>query len=563
MPSTKAWLQPLAAALAFVFCAGLSVPSQRITYTLTPVLEDGALRALQVDLTFRGQVDGETDLNLPNEWGGEAELWRGIEGLAIVSGAEMREGEGAHQRILTHAPNARIHVRYRVVQDWEGEPSGGRNTYRPIIQPTYFHLIGEAALATPDLDHRTPARLRLRGLPRGWSVASDLQHPGLVLGRVWASITVGGDYRIVRAADPNIRVAIRGDWSFTDRDFASQVGEIIAGHRAFWGDRSSPYLVTVTQTVQTHSGQISVGGTGLDDAFAFFATPNVGDRPIARTLAHESFHTWIPGRVGGMPQEGEAAHYWFSEGFTDFYTGRLLVRQGLWTPQQFADDLNEMLSAYAQSPVREAPNARILADFWSDRDVQQLPYQRGRLLATIWDARLRARGGSLDQVMREMRERALDGDERKATELFPAVAEAMGLEGRADIAAYAEAGAAVTLPEDVFAPCGRVLTVEKPVFDAGFDVEALRANRGVISGVDSNLPAYAAGLRDGMVFVRQQAGNIGNADEPLVLVVRDGEQERTISYLPRGRASYAMQRLEIDPDLNPETFQQCRAVLGG
>lgn len=561
--SMRTRLRPLAAALAFVFCAGLSVPSQRITYTLTPVIEGGALRAVQVDLTFRGQVDGETDLNLPNEWGGESELWRGIEDLAIVSGAEMRDGESPSQRILTHAPNGLIHVRYRVIQDWEGEPRGGRNTYRPIIQPTYFHLIGEAALATPDLDNRTPARLRVRGLPRGWSFASDLQHPGLVLGRVWASITVGGDYRIVRAADPNIRIAIRGDWSFSDGAFASEVGEIISGHRRFWGDRSSPYLVTVTQTVQANPGQMSVGGAGLDDAFAFFATPNVGDRPIARTLAHESFHTWIPGRVGGVPQEGEALHYWFSEGFTDFYTGRMLVRQGLWTPQQFADDLNEMLSAYAQSPVREAPNARILADFWSDRDVQQLPYQRGRLLASIWDARLRARGASLDQVLREMRERALDGDERKATELFPAVAEAMGQGVRGDIAAYAEAGGAIVLPEDAFAPCGRVLTVERPVFDAGFDVGALRANRGVISGVDADLPAYAAGLRDGMVFVRQQSGNIGEVDQPLVLVVREGEQERTISYLPRGRATYWVQRLEIDPDLNPESFQQCRAVLGG
>lgn len=561
--SMKAWLQPLAAALAFLFCAGLSAPSQRITYTLTPILQEGALHAVQIDLTFRGQGDGETDLQLPNEWGGETELWRGIEDLVVVSGAEMRDGENASQRVLTHAPNAPIHVRYRVIQDWEGAPTGGRNTYRPIIQPTYFHLIGEAALVTPDLNNATPVRMRLRGMPRGWRFASDLQHPGLVLGRVWASITVGGDYRIIRAADPSIRIAIRGDWSFTDRAFATEVGEIVSGHRSFWGDRASPYLVTVTQTVQRNPGQISVGGTGLDDAFAFFATPNVDHAPIARTLAHESFHTWMPGRVGGVPEEGEAAHYWFSEGFTDFYTGRLLVREGLWTPEDFAADLNEMLRAYAQSPVREAPNASILAAFWSDRDVQQLPYQRGRLLATIWDARLRAQGHSLDQVMHEMRERALAGDERSATELFPAVSDAMGVDVRPDIATYAEAGARVVLSEDVFAPCGRVVTIDAPMFDAGFDAAAMRANHGVISGVDPTLPAYAAGLRDGMVFVRQQSGRVGDVEQQLVLVVRDGDQERTISYFPRGRGTYSLQRLEIDPALNPDSFQRCRAVLGG
>jgi predicted metalloprotease with PDZ domain len=559
----KFWLQPLAAALAFVFCAGLSVPSQRITYTLTPVMEDGALQAVQIDLSFRGQGDGETGLRLPDEWGGEAELWRGIEALTIVSGAEMRDGERVNERVLTHEPNARIHVRYRVIQDWEGVPTGGRNPYRPIVQPTYFHLIGETALVTPDLHNATPARIRTRRMPRGWRFASDLQHRGLALGHVWASVTVGGDYRIRGAADGATRVAIRGGWSFSDEAFTAQVADIIGGHRAFWRDRSAPYLVTVTQTLQRHEGQMSVGGTGLSDAFALFSTPNADDAPITRTLAHESFHTWIPGLIGGMPEENEAASYWFSEGLTDFYTGRMLVRADLWTPQQFADDLNEMLEAYARSPVRDAPNARIVADFWSDQQVQQLPYQRGRLLMTIWDARLRAEGRSLDQAMQEMRARATAGDPLNAVQMFPVVLDSMGLDVRADIASHAEAGARVLLPEGVFAPCGRVITQEVAAFDAGFDIPAMRANNRVIRGVDPGLPAYAAGLRDGMVFVRQQSGHVGDAEQQLVLVVRDGDQERTISYFPRGRDTYALQRLEIDPTLEGERLAQCRATLGG
>jgi hypothetical protein len=66
-----------------------------------------------------------------------------------------------------------------------------------------------------------------------------------------------------------------------------------------------------------------------------------------------------------------------------------------------------------------------------------------------------------------------------------------------------------------------------------------------------------------MVFVRQQSGHVGDAEQQLVLVVRDGEQERTISYFPHGRGAYALQRLEIDPALEGERLAQCRAVLGG
>ena len=102
-----------------------------------------------------------------------------------------------------------------------------------------------------------------------------------------------------------------------------------------------------------------------------------------------------------------------------------------------------------------------------------------------------------------------------------------------------------------------------PTFDPGFDVAAMRANNRVISGVDPDLPAYAAGLRDGMVFVRQQSGQVGDPEQQLVLVVREGEQERTISYFPRGRGTYALQRLEIDQAMEGDQFEQCRAVLGG
>ncbi len=560
MPSI---LRLFALVLALLVCSA-QVPSQRIEYTLTPLLRNGALEAVQIDLVFRGQGDGETELRLPDSWGGQEELWRGIDALSIISGAQMRDGEAVNERVLTHAPNARIHVRYRVIQDWEGAPNARQgNAYRPVIQPTYFHLIGDAALVTPDLHLATPVRVRTRGMPRGWSFASDLQHPGLSLGRVWASVTVGGDYRIHRGQDRNIRVAIRGDWTFTDQAFTAQVNEIVTGHRRFWSDRSSPYLVTVTQIEQPEPGWLSVGGTGLDDAFAFFATPNGEARLIARTLAHESFHTWIPGRIGGAPQEDEAAQYWLSEGFTDFYTGRMLVREGLWTPQEFADDLNEMLAAYALSPVRAEPNTRILADFWSDREVQRLPYQRGRLLATIWDARLRAHGRDLDDAMLEMRERALAGDPAKAAEMFPIVAAAMGVDVSDDIETYVEAGAPVTLPEDIFAPCGRVLSEDRPVFHRGFDIAATQANNNVIAGVDPELPAYAAGMRDGMVLIRRDGGQIGDATQEITYIVRDGETERAITYVPRGRGTFLLQRLVIDTPLEGERYAQCRAILGG
>lgn len=560
----RTWIKALVLVGATFVLSAQRAP-ERIEYTLTPVLEAGALQAVQIDLRFRGEADGQTALRLPNSWGGRDELWRAIREVEAVSGATIADGEGPAQRVLTHRPNARVHVRYRIVQDYEGPPSAREgNAYRAVVQPGYFHLIGEAAMVTPDgADNATPVRLRVRNLPRGWAFASDLEHAGLTLEKVWASVSVGGDFRIARGADPNIRVAIRGSaWSFSDASFIAKVNDIVTRQREFWGDASTPFLVTVIETAQPSQGWLSLGGTGLGDAFAFFATNNAQEASIARTLAHESLHTWIPLAIGGFPDEGQAAQFWLSEGFTDFYMGRLLVRHGLWTPQDFAADFNNTLRAYAISSAREAPNARIVEDFWRNQEVQQLPYQRGRLLATMWDQRLRARGSSMDVLIRDARTRAAQS-EATAEQVFSALATEHVSGFAADYAAYVIEGRAVLLAEDVLAPCGRVVTAQMRRFHRGFDIDATSANNNIITGVDPALPAYAAGLRDGMQMLARDAGEIGNAEVEIVYRVRDGAEERTIRYMPRGHGMVTVQRLELAQPLEGEALTQCVAVLGG
>ncbi|MBX9747335.1 MAG: hypothetical protein K2X34_10570 [Hyphomonadaceae bacterium] len=562
----RVW-KSIAAIGAMMLCGAQAPLPPRIEYDLTPVMRAGELVAVQVDMRFRGEADGETRLRLPGEWGGQPELWRSLADIAAVSGAALAETGEPNSRVLAHRPNARIHLRYRIIQDFEGAPNArGGNAYRPIIQPSYFHLIGDAVFITPEnADLITPVRVRPRNFPRGWRYASDLEHSALTLGRIWSSVTVGGDFRIVERPEQDLRIALRGAWSFGDDAFADEVSRILGAQRAFFSDPPSPYLVTVIQLESPQQNWLSIGGTGLGDAFAFFATANAEASGITGTLAHEGLHTWISGLIGGLPSvaDGQAAHYWLSEGFTDFYTGRILVREGIWTPAQFAEHLNEGLRAYAQSPVREAPNSRILADYWTDRDVQRLPYLRGRWLATLWDQRLRAQGRDFDDAILEMRARARAGDPLKAGDMFPVVMEGLGVDVRADIATYVEGGAAILLPEDIFAPCGRVETSNAAAFHRGFDIAATQANNNIITGVDPTHPAYAAGMRDGMVLIRRDSGEIGNAEVEIAYVVRDGETERTLRYMPRSNTTFVQQRLVLSDQLVDNALAQCIAVLGG
>lgn len=145
--------------------------------------------------------------------------------------------------------------------------------------------------------------------------------------------------------------------------------------------------------------------------------------------------------------------------------------------------------------------------------------------------------------------------------MFEAVMQEMGVDVRVDVASHVEQGAPILLPEDVFAPCGRITTRETPIFSRGFDSEATVANHNVISGVDASLPAYAAGLRNGMVLVRRDHGVIGDAEHEIAYVVRDGVTERTIAYMPHGHGTYTMQRLVLDEPLEGEQAARCHAVL--
>lgn len=555
---TSAAVAASLAVLPLAFTARAAAPpaaAPLVHYSLSPHLVGDSLVAVRIELRFAGDTDGETTLNLPNEWGGESNLFEAIRDLNVTGGT-LRDGADAAHRVVTHAPDAPLTVSYEVVQEQPGPPSAdGDNPYRPIIQPGYFHLIGEAAFVVPAWPGETIADFQVAGLPAGWGFASDVQHarPGhpLTLADLQESITVGGDFRVITRphAGGDLRVAIRGKWAFTDDGLADKIDRIVASHLQFWGDPEEPFLVTVLP-LATEGQSSSLGGTGRSDAFAFFATDNGQEATINRILAHEHLHTWIPRRLGRMPVEDEATAYWLSEGFTDFYTFRLLVHDGLWSPRDFLDAANEVLMKYAQSSVRTAPNTKILAEFWSSREAQDLPYQRGFLLAMLWDQRLRkaSRGKrDLDDVMLALRRQFTKYEKRDDA---PLVTEAFARAMRDarcaiddDLAYYVENGAAVLLPQDLLAPAGRLETLDLPEFDRGFDPLKTAAAGNIVAGIDSTGPAFAAGLRNGMKILKRESGQPDNPAIEFVYRILDTGTEKVIRYLPAGKRTFVTQRL--------------------
>jgi predicted metalloprotease with PDZ domain len=557
-----------ALAVAALLLTAAKAPEKPIAYKITPVLQPDGSRTLDVRMRLRGDSDGETELFLPSVWAGSSELWRhttrlGIRGATSVGGSYERP-------VVSHRPGARLEFRYRIVSAYSEDPGFDYEKARPMVRPDWFFVHGESVFATPGGDPARPARFKWGKLPKGWTVASDLDHLGgkpTTLANLVNTVAIGGArLRVVRRdlRGAPLRVAVLGDWTFTPDQLADTVAPIVAAEDAFWGDRSSPFLIAMAPLGHLPSG-LTYAGTGRTDAFSIASTSAFELRQGARFLAHEYMHSWVPNELGAMPEEDEARDYWFSEGFNDYLASKVLLRAGLWSLAEWAADKNETLIRYGTSPAKTIKGDEIAARFWTDPNVQQVSYDRGHLLAAKLDSEIAAGsagGQSLESVLRAQRLAATKSPEL-ATALFRRVLlERTGIDIAPDLERYARRGEPLLLAPDLFGECGRLVPARRREFHRGYDAAATRAAGGRITGVVPHGPGFAAGLRDGMRLIRREAGKVGDSTVEIAYRVSDETGEKVIRFLPEGKGEFEVQHLEITA-AGPEQESRCRARLGG
>ncbi|MBY9066399.1 hypothetical protein K1X12_05785 [Hyphomonas sp. WL0036] len=559
---------------AIAFLPGIA-RGETVLWQIAPQLSSGAVTGLDLTLTFPGDEDGETALSLPDRWGGEAQLYLGLDAIT-AEGGEILPASSPAGLILHHAPGAQITLHWKVPSAGKGPPDskqGRGNDYRPRFSSDYFFLLGHTVLIRPEhLPDDTPVRMDLTAFSQsGIPFVSDLEHGthgrAMDLGDLHSSVLFGGGIRIIDAGNGG-RLALTGKLDhITDEEWKSSFVHISADQRAYWQTEDEPFLVTVIAS-DMGPRAMSIGGTGLGDAFALFVSQNMDLDTGLPVIAHEMIHSWVPGRIGRMPEENDAGAYWLSEGFTDWTTFRTLARGGHWSPERFAEGFNRSLSAYDLSDYRNAPNTAIIRDFWTTPEIGDLPYQRGMLIATWLDAGVRARtqgNKDFDDILLAMQAASRAAPNAQATDLLlAALLEESGWDARSAIEQMAEAGNDIPLAEDTFAPCGVIITESKPVWERGFNFEATRRAGWIIQGVKRNSAAWAAGLRNGMHITNwsETSQDRLNPTEKTATVSLAGTSA-DITWLPIAAEPRPVRRLKIFEDLSPEAADGCRKRLAG
>lgn len=546
----------------------------RVRYLLTPELSGGVLTALRVEVRFRADPSGVIDFLWSDCWAGEAMLWQWTRDF-LVTGATAVEKIGDGRWRVRAGSDADLKASYRIVSAYDHDPTvEDSDKPKPVVRPHWFYVVGSVLFGYPEGYELAPASFEWSGPSSGFGFASNLEHlagEGAkrnelgTVADVVNSIVIGGhDLRTFAALDGSgVRVATVGSYAFTAEQLDHLARRIINVERDFWGaDRHARFLVTAAPIVSSPTA-MKYGGTSLGDGFALWVDQRAPLEDMKWLLAHEYFHTWNPTRLGPMPEDQatQAVDYWFSEGLTDYYARALMVRAGLISPAEFAAQWNAMLAAYAASPVRNMPAAQAAAAFWESEAAHNLPYQRGAMLAAMWNARLLAisKGKSnLDTVMKAQLA-AAQSSTHFATDLFRGLALQRGLDIGPDEARYLMRGETITLPPDTFGPYATVITEQRPAYARGFNIDATAEGYNIAVDVDPLSPAYVAGLRDGMKILARTEGEPENALVPIGILVEDRGLQQKIRYLPQGSEQVSVQQVTLATNA-PST---CGLALGG
>ncbi len=343
------------------------------------------------------------------------------------------------------------------------------------------------------------------------------------------------------AAGPLKRYPVTGSRDFglywlTDPPFdTAQVAKGIRGlydsMARFFRDEGKPYRVFIR-----HNPHRDGGGTALPQSFMFGW--NEATAPTATNLqsllAHEMTHNW-PAMQG---EHGDTA--WYSEGAAEFYSLVLSKRAGVFSTQQFLEEINERASGYYTNPYVRASNAAAAEQFWKDWAAQRVPYGRGFMYLALVDAKIRAHSGgarSLDDIVTAMFDRQRSGKPYGIPQWLGLVAAELGsATAQKDFDAMVN-GELIVLPPTSFAPCLRpVPHKDDRPYQLGFDAASLSAEPKVIRGLVPNSAAAKTGLRDGDVVV--SADDVlqvqKDAAQSMHLSVRRGETITPITYVPRG-----------------------------
>ncbi|RUO41969.1 hypothetical protein CWE22_07450 [Pseudidiomarina aestuarii] len=367
-----------------------------------------------VNITFQGDADGTTELEF-SRWAGLENLsdhLRGVQASYLDGSIIELNQDGDDGWLVDHDPNATISFQYQIASNSLQREGEGQAYFRPLVSAEMIHLIGHSALLLPS-HYKQDFSLKFTWLPHSHTAAfnsfvgaNDFKKDSVSMSELRGALFVMGDIQIEQreVAGQPLYITLQRrpdeglDWNFNIALLADLAASITQAERDFFGDYDFPfYWVSAISAGQAMSEGYMFSGTLLHNNFALFLNPSTifelnepNGSPIVNLLAHEMMHVWIGSRISPELSTPVGELAWFTEGFTNYLTNKVLVHAEILSQEQYVTVMNEAFTALIENPAKNASNEDIAEKFWSDFDHQMLPYQRGHLVAFYLDHSLRS-----------------------------------------------------------------------------------------------------------------------------------------------------------------------------
>jgi len=398
----------------FSIASSFAQTVKTFNYQIEPVI-DGNQSHFLVTITFREKEQGGMRFLFPKVWGME----NSEEFIQLMSVKNAEYQQDSESISLKYRKNAKVRVTYKLKNGVSDSIPGRGQEYVPTIKPTYYTVFTNSGIIVPEENENFkynftlhwknyPEQYRSKPITSfGDGLKQELKMVSVV--DLQNGILVGGDYRLYEKINEKKQIthfAIRGKWSFKDDELASSIESTLRQQRQFWDDYSAKrYLITVSAGGYENEFEQSYSGTGLHHSFAVTAVCNSTTQvhSLYYLFHHELMHNWI----GNQIQNGadEELSYWFSEGFTDYFSRKNMYESGLITKEQYVDLIDSVLAIHYNNPLAAAHNDSIKANFWKRSYYGKLPYNRGSIFAYYLDGKMQTVSGGkydLKAIMRIM-----------------------------------------------------------------------------------------------------------------------------------------------------------------
>jgi len=386
----------------------------------------------------------------------------------------------------------------------------------------------------------------------------------------------------IAGSNPPIDVVVHGD-NWKQSDLENALGKICRYEIELMGGAPYDRYLFIF-----HVGKAAQGaGGGMEHSNGTAINISSGAQ-IAGVSAHEFFHLWNVKRI--RPASLEPIDYtreqytralWFAEGVTSTYGSYTLVRTGIWSKQEFYDDLARQINELETRPANRWQSAEQSSldtwlekyDYYNGPEFSVSYYTKGQVLGVLLDILIRDRtddGKSLDDVLRKMNEEfARRGKAyRDSLDVRLTAEEVAGGSFEAFFRKYV-ANAEPFPYQSVFAKAGLLLQQQEIVRAAlGFFVERDASGKSLVHSIEPGSPAERAGLEAGDELSQFNGENVPRrteywlrnkkpGDMLLLRVLRNGQAVEITFAL--GRKSESILAIAEDPESSP----QARAIRDG